>query len=198
MVTSGDSLGRNNMMPFIPIDLIRVENRYRRHLGNLVALMDSIKALGLLHPILVNPKHKLIAGGRRLEACKRLGWKDIPVTMVSLDELRAEHDENVIRQDFLPSEAVAIKRALETVEKEKARERMSAGGRLSKKGTITCGKLPPLVKSNISDGLGEHGRMYQETLQWFLAGDVLSKPQSCGIEKTATLAGVLTISARFS
>jgi hypothetical protein len=52
----------------------------------------------------------------------RLMWKEIPATVVSLVELWAEHDENVIRQYFLPSEAVAIKRALESVEREEAHE----------------------------------------------------------------------------
>ncbi len=71
----------------------------------------------------------------------------------------------MIRQDFLPSEAVAIKRALESVEKEKARERMSAGGRLSKKGTITCGNLPPLMKVKTRDRLGAYVGMSYKTLQ---------------------------------
>ena len=123
-------------MKLIPTKSIRVEDRFRKNLGDLTPLIDSIRALGLLHPVLVNAKCRLIAGERRLEACKRLGWKTIPARIVNLEELRAEHDENMVRQDFLPSEAVSIKRALETVEREKARERMSEGGKSSRKGVI--------------------------------------------------------------
>ena len=92
-------------MPLIAINAIRVENRYRKHLGNLLPLMDSIKTLGLLHPVIVNKDHSLIAGERRLESCKRLGWHQITARIVALDELelRAQHDENVVREPFLPS-----------------------------------------------------------------------------------------------
>jgi hypothetical protein len=41
--------------------------------------------------------------------------------------LCAEQDENVVRRDFTPSEAVAIARQLEPMEREAARERMIAG-----------------------------------------------------------------------
>ena len=152
-------------MRLIPIDSITVENRFRKKLGNLVPLMDSIQALGLLHPVLINAQFRLIAGARRLEACRRLGWNTIAARVVDLDELRAEHDENMVRQDFLPSEAVSIKRALEEVERQKARERMSEGGRLSKKGVITGGNLPPLTKGKTRDKLAAYVGMSYKTLQ---------------------------------
>jgi N6-adenosine-specific RNA methylase IME4 len=152
-------------MPLIPTKNIRVENRFRKKLGDLSPLMDSITALGLLHPVLVNKQLRLIAGERRLAACIRLGWKEIPARIVSLDELRAEHDENMVRQDFLPSEAVAIKRALEEMEREKARNRMSEGGKFSKKGLITGGNLPPLEKGKTRDKLAAYVGMSYKTLQ---------------------------------
>ena len=105
-------------MPSIPINTIRVENRYRQHFGNLTPLMGSIRALGLLHPVVLNADHLLIAGERRFQACKNLGWKDIPATVVTLDELRAQHDENVVRKPFLPSEAVAFFCPLELLVKQ--------------------------------------------------------------------------------
>jgi N6-adenosine-specific RNA methylase IME4 len=152
-------------MQLIPLDSIRVENRFRRELGNLSPLMNSIMALRLLHPVLVNSRYRLIAGARRLEACKRLGWKSIPARVVDLDELRAEHDENMVRQDFLPSEAVSIKRALEEVERQRARERMSEGGKSSRKGIITGGNLPPLNRGKTRDKLAAYVGMSYKTLQ---------------------------------
>ncbi len=48
----------------------------------LAELMRSIAAQGLLQPIVVTPvaggRFHLIAGQRRLEACKLLGWKQVP------------------------------------------------------------------------------------------------------------------------
>jgi hypothetical protein len=48
--------------------------------------------------------------------------------------LRAERDENVVREDFTPSEAVAIARQLEPVEREEAKDREAAGRGRPKKG----------------------------------------------------------------
>ena len=151
-------------MPLIPINSIRVENRFRKALGELAPLMDSIQALGLLHPILLNEDLLLIAGERRLESCKSLGWTEIPARIVRLDEIRAQHDENVMRQDFLPSEAVAIKRALEEEERAKARQRMSEGGKFSKKG-IRGGDSPHLMPGKTRDILAAHAGMSSFTLQ---------------------------------
>jgi len=89
----------------LSIDEVIIGDRFRRDLGDLISLKESIKAVGLLHPIVVSPEKQLIAGHRRLEACKELGWNTVPVRIVDLvDITRAEHDENVVRKDFLPSE----------------------------------------------------------------------------------------------
>jgi len=96
-------------------DSIKVGDRFRKDLGAIDDLVDSIREVGLLQPIVVDADGNLIAGERRLMACQRLGWKSIPVTIVDLDDahrLRAEHDENTIRQAFTRSEAVAIAKAI--------------------------------------------------------------------------------------
>ena len=48
------------------------------------ALARSIGEVGLLHPVVVTSKGHLVAGARRLEACRILGWKKIPVTVLEL------------------------------------------------------------------------------------------------------------------
>jgi hypothetical protein len=68
-----------------PIDSIRVGRRHRRDFGDIDQLADSIEDIGLLHPITVNEDGLLLAGARRLAACKRLGWKQIPVNVVRCD-----------------------------------------------------------------------------------------------------------------
>jgi len=70
-----------------------------------------------------------------------------------------------MRQDFLPSEAVAIKRALEEEERAKAHRRMSEGGRLSRKGIIRGGDSPHLMPGKTRDILAAHAGMSSFTLQ---------------------------------
>jgi N6-adenosine-specific RNA methylase IME4/ParB-like chromosome segregation protein Spo0J len=106
------------------IDQIQIGFRYRKDLGDLRSLADSIGEVGLLHPVVVTPEGRLIAGQRRLEACRQLGWTEIPVTIVDLlQAARGEAHENFIRKDLLPSEIVALKRAIEPLERREARER---------------------------------------------------------------------------
>ena len=107
-------------------DSIKVGKRFRKDLGNIDALVESIREVGLLHRVVVDAHSNLIAGERRLAACVRLGWRQIPTTIVELDAektLRAQDDENAIRKDFTPTEAVAIRDARIEREKEKAKER---------------------------------------------------------------------------
>jgi len=97
------------------IDAIRIGERARKDMGDIDGLARSIAEVGLLHPVVVRPDGLLIAGVRRLEACKHLGLVDVAVTVVDLDNPRdGERAENVERKDFTPSEAVAIWEALES------------------------------------------------------------------------------------
>lgn len=106
------------------IENIQIGFRYRKDLGDLRALAESIAEVGLLHPVVVTAEGRLIAGQRRLAACRQLGWTDIPVTVVDLlQAARGEAHENFIRKDLLPSEIVALKRAIEPLERREARQR---------------------------------------------------------------------------
>jgi ParB-like chromosome segregation protein Spo0J len=101
----------------LKVDQIEIGKRYRKDLGDLGELAASIKAVGLLHPIVVTPAHVLVSGERRLQACIQLGWTKAPVHVVkNLEDararLKAEHDENECRKPFTPSERVAIGEAL--------------------------------------------------------------------------------------
>ena len=77
-------------MTRLPIDSVVVGTRHRQDLGDLEALARSIADLGLLHPIVVNQRGELLAGQRRLEACRLLGWTEVPVNIVeTVDEIDA-------------------------------------------------------------------------------------------------------------
>lgn len=95
---------------------IKIGIRHRKDMGDIAGLAASIAEIGLLHPIVVRADGTLIAGERRLEACKQLGWVDVSVNVVDIDEVvRGELAENAERKDFLPSEIDAIRKALEPV-----------------------------------------------------------------------------------
>jgi ParB/RepB/Spo0J family partition protein len=111
----------------IPIDAVLVGGRIRRDLGDIDELARTIAEDGLLHSIVVRPDGLLIAGHRRLAACKKLGWENIPVRVVDLEQIaRGEFAENAYRKGFLPSESYEIWRALEPIERAAAEERQRA------------------------------------------------------------------------
>jgi len=62
---------------------IKVGDRFRKKLGNIDLLAQSIKEEGLLYPILVDKDGNLIDGQRRLVALKQLGIKE---TVVIINE----------------------------------------------------------------------------------------------------------------
>jgi ParB family chromosome partitioning protein len=66
----------------IRLDQIRVGKRHRKDMGDVAGLANSIQDIGLLHPVTVDEENNLLAGARRLAACKSLGWMTIPVNVV--------------------------------------------------------------------------------------------------------------------
>jgi ParB family chromosome partitioning protein len=109
----------------IEINQIRYNNRrrIRDDLGDLSGLKDSISKHGLFYPIIVTPDYELLAGQRRLESIKQLGWTKVPALILypreELDRFEIEVEENIVRKEF----------TLEEVEKmlKKKRELMKMG-----------------------------------------------------------------------
>lgn len=99
----------------IPIDDLNIRDIHigsplRKDLGNIEALSESINELGLLQPIIVRPLDDffdLVAGHRRLEACKKLRWRKIPCHVVELSDKSAFEvalTENLDRKTLDPLE----------------------------------------------------------------------------------------------
>jgi len=101
----------------VTISDIKVRKRVRKDLGNLEPLMDSLKRYGLLNPITLNSRYELVAGQRRLEAAKRLGWTSINAVIVDVTDkvslLEIELEENTQRIEFTDSELLEGYAALE-------------------------------------------------------------------------------------
>jgi ParB family chromosome partitioning protein len=148
----------------VDVASIHVGERHRKDLGDLDSLVASIREVGLLQPIVVTPDSQLIAGGRRLEAVRRLGWSKVAVRVIDLDNIvLGEQAENRYRKDLNPVEAVAIGRALEELEREKARKRQQEGGRAGGQGS---GKLPEAsagdTRDKVAAAVGMSGRNFEK------------------------------------
>ena len=95
--------GKFKSVPVSSIVVNRPE-RQRRELGGIDELAESIYRIGLINPIVISPDGILVAGERRLTACRQLGWTAIPVqltTDLSDYELQSiELEENIKRVDL--------------------------------------------------------------------------------------------------
>lgn len=115
----------------IPIKKIIVRDRIRKDFGDINELAMDIQDNGLINPVVVNKEYVLLAGERRLRACKQLGIEQIEVRMMDTrdaeHELNIEISENDVRKDFSKAERVDYMYRLMRIEKEKATERQRAG-----------------------------------------------------------------------
>lgn len=91
----------------VSIALIASSGRLRKlDRAKVRQLADSILEIGLLNPVTVcaaGSEFTLVAGRHRLEAAKVMDWREIPATVVTLDDADrhlAEIDENLIRNDL--------------------------------------------------------------------------------------------------
>jgi len=116
----------------VQIEWVKVVGRHRKDLGDLGSLAKSIEEIGLIHPITVTEAGDLIAGQRRIEAYRLLGRETIPARIVSdltsaVERLLTERDENTERKPMTPEELVSVGKALEALERPKAKTRQQEG-----------------------------------------------------------------------
>ncbi len=142
------------------IDDIIVGERHRKDLGDIGSLAKSIEELGLLQPIVVRPDNTLVAGFRRLNAVRMLGWAEVPVVVAyNLDDevrmLLAERDENTCRLELAPTEMYEIGRAIEEREREGAKRAQLAGLKQYKQYTDRSGKFPERESGDTRDKVGK-------------------------------------------
>jgi ParB family chromosome partitioning protein len=82
----------------------------RTEAGPINGLMLSIRDKGLLEPIIVRPveeSFEIVAGMRRYEACRKLGWRRLPAHVVELNDreaLEVSLLENIQRETLNPIE----------------------------------------------------------------------------------------------
>lgn len=112
----------------VRIEDIIVNYRIRNEIGDIADLMESISKYGLLNPITITESRELLAGFRRLEACKALGMTEVECRVVpaltDIDKLLIEADENLTRKELTVTEVGRYeneKRYLQAHGLEKAR-----------------------------------------------------------------------------
>lgn len=102
----------------VKIEDIKVKKRVRRDLGDLTALKDSMHRYGLMNTITLNSNYELVAGERRLEAAKSLGWERINANILdsnvdNIRQLEMELEENNQRKEFTDEELMEGYKRLE-------------------------------------------------------------------------------------
>ena len=151
---------------------------------SLAELSASIKAIGLLQPILVRPsstpnRFELIAGERRWRASKRAGLSTIPAIVRVTDDVSSVEQalvENLHRQDLTPlEEAAAYQQLLEDFSMTHEQVASKVGkSRSAITNSLRLLTLPPTIQQYLAEGrlsaghakaiLGTPDRALQETL----------------------------------
>lgn len=118
-----------NELTMVPLTMIRVSERnVRKNLaagtedGDVADLAASIESQGLLNPPLLRETgdgpFEVIAGQRRVLACRQLGWVEMPSLVRQLNDteaLAASLSENVQRADMDPLDKAHAIEALEAM-----------------------------------------------------------------------------------
>ncbi|RQW92778.1 MAG: hypothetical protein EHM79_00175 [Geobacter sp.] len=111
----------SNLVDIIKISNIIVADRAREDYADIKDLTEKIRVRGLIQPIAVKElsggKYLLLAGGRRLAACKRLVMETIPARvfpgdLTEVDEKEVELSENIDRKDLSLHERWKLEKAI--------------------------------------------------------------------------------------
>ena len=127
---------------------------------DLIELANSLEEHGLVQPIVVRSKddrYQLIAGQRRLAAARRLGWENVPVRLLEVDDRQMSEIaivENLQRRDLDPLEkATSFKQYLATWggTQEELAKRLSVD-RSTVANLIRLLELPEVVQQKLRAG----------------------------------------------
>ncbi len=188
MVLFSEKLKRCGQVVEIPVNSIRPNPKQpRKHFdwGNLEELSQSIYQNGLLQPItvreLLDGRFELIAGERRLRACKMAGLAAIPAIVVSVSDEKSAVlavMENLQRQDLhFFEEAMAIS----ALARDFGMDRERIAKKLGKSPSAVANKLrllklpPDIQKRIVSGGLTErHARAVLRLTDYEMMSEVVT------------------------
>lgn len=129
-------------------------------------LKASIQENGIIQPIIVDPKMRVICGHQRLRATKEIGLPSIPVIVRFVDKEETRGimaiEENIRRRQLQPSEmARAVKKLTELEERKNRADLVAKEINLSRAQTYRYRDLSALIPeiSSLLDG----GKLIQQT-----------------------------------
>lgn len=160
---TGVVVGQASTYRSVPLASLRPNQAQpRRHFDeeSLASLAESIRALGVLQPVLVRPRDEgfeIIAGERRWRAAKRAGLVDIPVLVREADDLASLEQavvENLHRQDLNPlEEAAAYQQLISDFGSTHDQVATRVGkSRAAISNTLRLFQLPPPLQEMVADG----------------------------------------------
>jgi len=123
--SDSDAPAKDGDLKMLPVDVLqrgRYQPRHEIEPEALQELADSIKAQGVVQPIVVRPisepgKYEIIAGERRWRACQLAGLHEIPTVIRDVPDQTAMAMaliENIQREDLNPiDESMALQRLID-------------------------------------------------------------------------------------
>jgi ParB family chromosome partitioning protein len=181
----GPAIGAQPGLQEVPVDAIRPNPHQPRRSfdeDTLDGLVESIKELGVLQPVLVRTTddgYELIAGERRLRAARRAGLRAVPVIVRAADDVGSLEQalvENLHRQDLNPlEEAAAYQQLIEDFgfTQDQVAQRVGRS-RSAVANLLRLFQLTPAVQKLVGENLlsaghakallGHPDRSYQEAL----------------------------------
>ena len=140
-LTSIDELlGVNNEESALDLEIVKIRS-FRNHPFKVLDdekmqdLVESIRANGILSPVLVRPIgndiYEMVSGHRRMHAAELLGMETIPAIIREMTDDEAivkMVDANIQREELLPSEkAFAYKMKLDAMRRQGSRHDLTCG-----------------------------------------------------------------------
>ncbi len=164
--TSAQLSQQQNALPVSQLVAGKYQPRTKFDETALAELADSIKAQGLMQPIVVRKltaeKYEIIAGERRFRAAQRAGLSEVPVIVREADDgqaLALALIENIQREDLnVIEEARALKRLQEEFQLTHEQIGQAVGrSRSAVSNMLRLTELAPQVQEKVLDGKLEMG-----------------------------------------
>jgi N6-adenosine-specific RNA methylase IME4/ParB-like chromosome segregation protein Spo0J len=160
----------------MPINSIIIPTRRRRVSPDKVrTLSESIGEIGLINPVTLSDTGELLAGLHRVEACKLLGWLEVPAQLVgglsALQSELVEIDENLIRNELSTLQQGEWLNRRDEVLKELGMRQTAGGDRKSEKYQGEDSSLCLRTTAAIAADMGMSERIAQQRKQ--IARDIV-------------------------
>jgi len=173
LITSEEPpLGPIRMVPIASL----TESSFCRDIYDLIAppdLLESVSRIGIQTPVWITAEDKIIAGHRRVDACRRLGITEIPAQVVP--DFNGWSLESNIQRNKTTMEKLAEADAIVAYLAPLAKERQLAGVKVDPGQDLTKGRTMDLVAKHMGMSRTKAAQLFKIRDQW---PDLLKKIDS--------------------